>query len=357
MLPDLDFLSSSCSSGRKLPGSNSSTSTWRITFRGSAPSNACRGRADQRVRRQTQGAVGEDADPSRTGALRANRPDSRLRRCCTWRHFWLWCSAPSRRRKARARYTTTRSAPTSRISSGITCARNCRRSSRRIAADAKPPRAAASYQQQIVAGQIELPRPPQLIRVPAPRIPLAQPLKLPNLLRLRAVRNRCVPSYAAAGPRAASPKIARCRPHPRFTAVPPRELALDLAAPRPRPLPFIPPAPRKIRAGAEQRCRPRRWWHWPRRRRTCRAFRAALAHRRRRRSKPAAEPALATDRPSGRVPPSSQSTLAIVGLNPIALPRFPNRPEHMRPASRLARARSRKAARRLRPARPSWCPI
>jgi hypothetical protein len=38
------------------------------------------------------------------------------------------------------------------------------------------------FQQQIVAGQIELPRPPQLIRVPAPRDSAAQPLKLPNLL-------------------------------------------------------------------------------------------------------------------------------------------------------------------------------
>jgi hypothetical protein len=37
--------------------------------------------------------------------------------------------------------------------------------------------------------------------------------------------------------------------------------------------------------------------------------------------KPAAEPALATDTAPGRVPPSSQSTLAIVGLNPIDTPR------------------------------------
>ncbi|MGB7762355.1 MAG: hypothetical protein WBL61_21150, partial [Bryobacteraceae bacterium] len=50
------------------------------------------------------------------------------------------------------------------------------------AAEPKPPRAFRKFQQQIVAKQVELLRPPQLIRVPAPEIPLAQPLELPNLL-------------------------------------------------------------------------------------------------------------------------------------------------------------------------------
>ncbi|MGB9458995.1 MAG: hypothetical protein WCB12_23330, partial [Bryobacteraceae bacterium] len=48
--------------------------------------------------------------------------------------------------------------------------------------EAKPARALRRFQQQIVAGKIELPRPPQLIRVPAPEITLPRALKLPNLL-------------------------------------------------------------------------------------------------------------------------------------------------------------------------------
>jgi len=150
------------------------------------------------------------------------------------------------------------------------------------AADAKPPRAFRRFQQQIVARQIELLRPPQLIRVPAPEIPLAQPLKLPNLLAVAPPR----PVRPFAPPERARPPEERPLPAaPQIhDAVSPRELALDLAAPRPRPLPFIPPVPRQ------------------------------------------SEPALPTDGAPVVVPPSSQSTLAIVGLTPIDTPVIPKPP-------------------------------
>ncbi|MGA2275239.1 MAG: TonB family protein [Bryobacteraceae bacterium] len=194
------------------------------------------------------------------------------------------------------------------------------------AADAKPPRAFRRFQQQIVARQIELLRPPQLIRVPAPEIPLAQPLKLPNLLAVAPPR----PVRPFAPPERARPPEERPLPAaPQIhDAVSPRELALDLAAPRPRPLPFIPPVPRQsepalsalpaapvVAVAAPTANMPR----------IPRGFSAPPEKK----AKPAAattEPALPTDGAPVVVPPSSQSTLAIVGLTPIDTPVIPKPP-------------------------------
>jgi len=106
----------------------------------------------------------------------------------------------------------------------------------------------------------------------------------------------------------------------------PRELALSPAAPRPRPLPFIPPVPRKtepalaalpaapvVAVAAPPADLPR----------IPRGFRAPPEKK----AKPAAgEPALATDGAAVVMPPSSQSTLAIVGLNPVNTPEIPKPP-------------------------------
>jgi len=116
-----------------------------------------------------------------------------------------------------------------------------------VAASQQPPRAHYIFHQQIVAGQIELPRPPQLIRVPAPEIRLAQPLKLPNMLAAaltpppKPVRPFAPPPEHAAPPPGERPLPAA--PQIRTSSVR-HELSLDMAVPRPRPLPFVAPETR-----------------------------------------------------------------------------------------------------------------
>jgi TonB family protein len=193
------------------------------------------------------------------------------------------------------------------------------------AMDPKPPRAIRRFQQQIVAGQIELPRPPQLIRVPAPEIPLAQPLKLPNLLAVappKPVRAFAPPPDPARPPENRPLPAAPLIPDP----VSPHELALNLAAPRPRPLPFIPPVERKSQPAltalpaAPVVAVPAPTADMPR---IPRGFSAPPEKK----AKPAAaEPALAADTSAVVMPPSPQSTLAIVGLNPIDTPEIPKPP-------------------------------
>jgi TonB family protein len=195
-----------------------------------------------------------------------------------------------------------------------------------VVPEAKPPRAIRRFQQQIVAGQIELPRPPQLIRVPAPQIPLAQPLKLPNLLAVAPTKP--VRPFVPPPDRAQPIEERALPPAPQIhAAVSPRELALRLEAPRPRPLPFIPPAPLKsepalaalpaapvVAVAAPTADMPR----------IPRGFIAPPEKN----LKPAAadDPALATDSAPVVAPPSSQSTLAIVGLTPIDTPEIPKPP-------------------------------
>jgi TonB family protein len=192
--------------------------------------------------------------------------------------------------------------------------------------DPKPPRAHRIFQQQIVAGQIELPRPPQLIRVPAPQIPLAQPLKLPNLLAaapVRPLRPFALPPDLKRPPEERSLPAAPAIPN----AASPRELELNLAAPRPRPLPFVPPVPRKSEPALSalpaapvvaMAVPPADMPRIPR------GFSAPPEKK----AKPATtvELALATDGAPVIVRPSSQSTLAIVGLTPIDTPEIPKPP-------------------------------
>jgi len=193
-------------------------------------------------------------------------------------------------------------------------------------ADQKPPRARRRFQQQIVAGQIELPRPPQLIRVPAPQIPLAQALKLPNLLM--AAPPKPVRPFAPPPDPARKPEERPLPAAPQIHApASPHELALDLATPRPRPLPFIPPEARRSKPAlsvlpaapvvavaaptADMPRIPRGFSAPPEKK----AVPAA-----------AAEPALATDGAPVIMPASSQPTLAIVGLTPIDTPEIPKPP-------------------------------
>jgi len=188
-------------------------------------------------------------------------------------------------------------------------------------ADKRRPRAHRIFQQQIVAGRIELPRPPQLIRVPAPEIQLAKPLKLPNLLAVAPVKPvrpfaappERVPTRAES-PLAAAPQIQPTVRH---------ELTLDLAVPRPQPLPFVPPTPRisepapaalpaapEVAAVAAKADLPR----------IPRGFTAPET-----KAKPA-EIELAGGEVAVAVKVPAQSAMAIVGLAPIDTPSIPKPP-------------------------------
>jgi TonB family protein len=226
------------------------------------------------------------------------------------------------------------------------------------AAKVAPARARRIFRQPIVAGKTELPRPPQLIRVPAPQISLARPLKLPNLLAVappKPVRPFQPPPEPARPPEerslaAAPPSAAPAVPH---------ELTLYLAAPRPQPLPFIAPTPRPttpalslpaeptVAAAAPSPDMPRipRGFSAPPDRKTKpaaelpaepavadaapspdmpripRGFSAPD-----RKAKPAAVPALDPGDAPAVTPASPRSTLAIVGLAPIDTPRIPKPP-------------------------------
>ena len=194
------------------------------------------------------------------------------------------------------------------------------------APEPKPPRAFRRFQQQIVARQIELLRPPQLIRVPAPEIPLLQPLELPNVLAAappKPVRPFAPPPDR---PRPPEERPLPAAPQIRDTAST-RELALNLAAPRPRPLPFIPPAERKSKpaltalpaAPVVSTAAPT-------------ADMPSIPHGfsapPEKKAKPAAaaDPVLATDDAVVVMPPSSQPTFAMVGLTPIDTPVIPKPP-------------------------------
>ena len=190
------------------------------------------------------------------------------------------------------------------------------------AVNAKQPRALRRFPQQLVAGQIELPRPPQLIRVPAPQIALAQPLELPNLLA--AAPPKRVRPFAPP-PDRARPLEQRALPDaPQIRqSASPRELAMDLAAPRPKPLPFIPPVPRKTEAAltalpaAPVVAVPAPTAEMPR------IPRGFTAPPEKKTKPPAAEPTLAADAAPVAVPSSAQPTMAIVGLAPIDTPEIP----------------------------------
>jgi len=194
-------------------------------------------------------------------------------------------------------------------------------------ADAKPPRAHRIFQQQIVARQIELPRPPQLIRVPAPEIRLVRPLNLPNVLAAappRPVRPFAPPPLptrpAGQTPLPAAPQLKQ--------PAAPREFTLMLSAPRPQPLPFIPPTPHKTepRAPSELPAAPAVAVATPEANmpRIPHAFSAPVEKK----AKPAAtdDIVLANDEAPVAVPASPQSTLAIVGLAPIDTPAIPKPP-------------------------------
>ena len=192
----------------------------------------------------------------------------------------------------------------------------------------QPPRARRKFHQQIVAGQIELPRPPQLIRVPAPEIRLAQALKLPNVLATAPPKPpRPVRPFQAPPGRA---RPAEERPLPAApqirTSSARHELTLDLAVTRPRPLPFVVPEARPAAptpaelAAAPEVATPAPTADMPR------IPRGFTAPERKAKAAAAAELELPGADAAVAAPASPQATVAIVGLNPIDTVDIPRPP-------------------------------
>ena len=122
-----------------------------------------------------------------------------------------------------------------------------------MAARAAPPRAARRFEQPMVAGPKETAAAPQLIRIPAPKIALPQPLALPNVLAVAARPPRPVKAFVAPPERMVSRTMPALPAAPNLDARPRiGALAMKLETARPKPLPFVAPAMRNERPRAPE---------------------------------------------------------------------------------------------------------
>ncbi len=109
-----------------------------------------------------------------------------------------------------------------------------------------PLRASKKFAQPLVAGEKDLPVPPQLIRVPQPKIELPRMLQLPNVVAAapppRQLR-RFAPPPPVAKPLPPAPDLPAA---PQLAAaVPVRPAPFDVNLPKPQPRAFTPPPSRK----------------------------------------------------------------------------------------------------------------
>jgi TonB family protein len=113
-------------------------------------------------------------------------------------------------------------------------------------ADKRPLRARTKFQQNLVAGEKDLPVPPQLIRVPRPKIDLLRTLALPNVLAV-APPSRPLRQFHAppATPKPLPPAPLLPEAPPVTTALAPKAVPFDTALPKPKPRAFAPPPSRK----------------------------------------------------------------------------------------------------------------
>lgn len=114
--------------------------------------------------------------------------------------------------------------------------------------DARPLRATAKFEQNMVAGPRDTARPPQLIFAPAPEITPAAPLPLPNIVALAPQRPPALP-FTAPPVKPRAPERAPTLPDaPKLAAAAPdvKAPALDLPAPHITPRPFTPPKQPKL---------------------------------------------------------------------------------------------------------------
>lgn len=186
--------------------------------------------------------------------------------------------------------------------------------------DGRPLRARVRFQQNLVAGDKDLATPPQLIRLPAPKIELPKMLALPNVLAVSPppppLRPFQAPPTVKAKPPSAAPELPDA---PRLTAaLPPKVLPFDVALPKPQPRAFAPPPTGKAPVPAalpELPTAPE-----------LHAAAAALAPPSIPHGFTAPPPKLAIPEQADDAPPPAPATLAIVGLNPAKGPDFPPPP-------------------------------
>jgi len=195
--------------------------------------------------------------------------------------------------------------------------------------DKRPLRARRKFQQNLVAGEKDLPVPPQLIRVPRPKIELLSTLAVPNVLAVappKPVRQFHAPP-ATPKPLPPAPLLPEA---PRIAAVVPAgNVPFDTTLPKPKPRAFAPPPRRKAlppSTSAELPAAPELHAAAPKLAPPLipRGFTAPPP-------KPDGRPKPASADAPPPVPEMSaatpaQATLAIVGLNPVDRPDVPPPP-------------------------------
>ena len=115
----------------------------------------------------------------------------------------------------------------------------------KASAEKRPLRAHKKFNQNLVAGEKDLPVPPQLIRVPKPKIDIPKMLDLPNVVAAappRPVREFRPPP---ATPKPLPPSADLPAAPQLAAAAPPRPLPFDAALAKPQPRAFTPPPSRK----------------------------------------------------------------------------------------------------------------
>ena len=187
----------------------------------------------------------------------------------------------------------------------------------------RPLRAKLKFPQNVVAGNRDLPAPPQLIRMAAPQITLPKELALPNILA--AAPPKPVKPFQPPPSRPSAPAAAVQLPDaPRLaTEHPGRATPFDAATPRPKPREFSAPppvqraaveqpadaAPPEVRMQTAELVAPK----------IPRGFSAPV----RKQAAPAKESTIDEAPPQLSAPSPVQSTLAVVGLNPVKAPDAP----------------------------------
>jgi TonB family protein len=195
-------------------------------------------------------------------------------------------------------------------------------------ADKRPLRARAKFQQNLVAGEKDLPLPPQLIRVPQPKIDLLRALALPNVLAVapppKPVRQFHAPP-ATPKPLPPAPLLPEA---PRIAAdMSPGTAPFDTALPKPKPRAFAPPPSRKALPPSKSTELP----DAPELRATAPKLAAPLIPRGF--TPPPPKPGTQPQAAPAEAPPPAMSalapapaTLAIVGLSPANRPDVPPPP-------------------------------
>jgi len=115
-------------------------------------------------------------------------------------------------------------------------------SSGNVREDHRPLRARKKFQQSLVAGQKDLPVPPQLIRVAAPKIELPKMLALPNVLAVAPPPKPLKPFQPpVVAPKPPSPAL-ELPDAPQLASIEPaKTLPFDAMLAKPQPRAFIPP--------------------------------------------------------------------------------------------------------------------